>query len=474
MAPKVKIPPADSLRKMSNLGREDPLHPNYNKPLRVPAKRNKTNSSRAEQYRSFHVQKVHVSDNAQFEAFLNNPVEEQGTRTTDKEGCREDNNNESNSLEIEVDKYGPRDSFLLTSFKTHRAKAIVLGQDPGCLRVFHHSLSWDIGKEVEKVQTLVKLVGLRVGGDLTVVQDKWGATNVKQVFRDYLFQSDKVYFNLKAEGQGISLSLVKLVDFFAYKLKGRNAHDRVEAEVGEASSSSKPVSLSSREVAKAYMLNIIGSFFFSTKKGTDVSAKYLNFCDNKNSDITWPRGAAALTHLYYSLGDTSRVNGKVFSCCTTLLESWIFEHFPKLPEIPKPNHSRTLEYCTRWSLTRTTTEITDEEALKMFREALENYKLEDVEKISVAWKRISRIECDSLKEAYNRLEADIQAKELVDSICVKDYSETIKKLNDKLNLVTISEGNVLRVQDWNKKYNELNAKYEEAQRKLSERDKNVS
>ncbi|KAF6134321.1 hypothetical protein GIB67_005713 [Kingdonia uniflora] len=176
----------------------------------------------------------------------------------------------------------------------------------------------------------------------------------------------------KAGGQGISLLQVKMVDLFAYKL-GRNAQDPLEAE---ASSSSKPVRLSSQAVAKAYMLYVLGSFLFPTKKGTDVSTKYLNFFENENSEIIWSWGAVALAHLYYSLGTSLKVNAKVLAYCTTLLE--IFEHFSKMPRIPKPNHFRAPEYCTRWSWTRTTTERSGKEDLKMFREALDNYKLEDI------------------------------------------------------------------------------------------------
>ncbi|KAF6154683.1 hypothetical protein GIB67_000567, partial [Kingdonia uniflora] len=127
----------------------------------------------------FKCNKFLVSDNMQFEAFLNPTVEEQGTRTTNEEGLREDSNNESNNSEAEADKYGPMDTSLLMHFETHITKVAVLGH-------------------------------------------------------------------------GISLSLVKMVDFLAYKL-GRNAYDPVEAE---ASSFFKPVRLSSRAVAKTYMLTI--------------------------------------------------------------------------------------------------------------------------------------------------------------------------------------------------------------------------
>ncbi|KAF6135306.1 hypothetical protein GIB67_001471 [Kingdonia uniflora] len=72
------------------------------------------------------------------------------------------------------------------------------------------------------------------------------------------------------------------------------------------------------------------------------------------------------------------VNAKGLACCTTLLESWIFEHFSKLPSIPTPNQSGIAEFCTRWSWTKTTSAQSGSAALNMFREALDSYKLQDV------------------------------------------------------------------------------------------------
>ncbi|KAF6158764.1 hypothetical protein GIB67_040278 [Kingdonia uniflora] len=160
--------------------------------------------------------------------------------------------------------------------------------------------------------------------------------------------SDEVYLGLKAGGNEISLSLKKIVGFFAGKL-GRNT-----AEPAAASSDSAPVMLSSRVVVKAYMLYALGSFLFPTKKGTDVSVKYLPFFHDTNSNKLWSWGAATLAHLYYSLGASSRVNAKGLACYTTLLEI------------------------------KTTNAQNGEAALKMFREALDSYKLEDIYVIRVA------------------------------------------------------------------------------------------
>ncbi|KAF6167816.1 hypothetical protein GIB67_027594, partial [Kingdonia uniflora] len=87
---------------------------------------------------------------------------------------------------------------------------------------------------------------------------------------------------------------------------------------------------------------------------------------------------------------------------------------------------------------------------------------------------LKTVKCESLKEANDRLQADIQAKQVINSICEKNYSKIIKKLNDKLNLSAHSEGNVARVKDLKQKYDELCTKYKEVQRKLSERDGNVN
>ncbi|KAF6174693.1 hypothetical protein GIB67_008748 [Kingdonia uniflora] len=165
-----------------------------------------------------------------------------------------------------------------------------------------------------QLQDVWRVIELRVEGDVPIVQG-WRAGNIT--------------FTCEA------------------KLKGKNTMNNKETDVGESSSTSEPVIFSSREVAKAYMLYILRFFLFPTKNGTNVSTKYLYFFENKNSNITWSWGIAALVHLYYSLGAALRIHGKAFACCTTLLEFWIFEHFPELPGIPKPKHFDAPEYCTR-------------------------------------------------------------------------------------------------------------------------------
>ncbi|KAF6153246.1 hypothetical protein GIB67_036592 [Kingdonia uniflora] len=220
-------------------------------------------------------------------------------------------------------------------------------------------------KRVKTCSTRVPVRDFTISGSVSRVS----VTPEEDSSQDFSVVESSSY-DSQAGGQGISFSLKKIVDFFAGKV-GTNAPQA-------ASSSSSPIKLSSRMVGKAYMLYILGSFLFLTKKGIDVSVKYLSFFQDKDVNKPWSWGAVTLAHLHYSLGALSRVNAKGLACCTTLLESWIFEHFPKLPGILTPNQSGAAEFCTRWFWTKTTSAQSGSAALNMFREALDSYKLQDV------------------------------------------------------------------------------------------------
>ncbi|KAF6148671.1 hypothetical protein GIB67_042630 [Kingdonia uniflora] len=83
-------------------------------------------------------------------------------------------------------------------------------------------------------------------------------------------------------------------------------------------------------------------------QGTDVSARYLVLFSKDKVAKKWSWGSTVLAHMYYNLGATSRDDARQFPCCTTLLESWIFAHFPKLGGIPKDMDFDAYEHCTCW------------------------------------------------------------------------------------------------------------------------------
>ncbi|KAF6146781.1 hypothetical protein GIB67_007495 [Kingdonia uniflora] len=159
--------PMASLRKRLNGEQEDPSHPNYNNPPRIPTKRVKTCSTRVlvrdssisgsvprvsvtpeedssqgssavessstdsqgtlitQSSTNFFVEheKFPSAEVSQPENFPKATLEQQRTTTTEEEVLPGDRNSEQGAGE-----YYPRNPSLLTSFATHRAKVLVLGQ----------------------------------------------------------------------------------------------------------------------------------------------------------------------------------------------------------------------------------------------------------------------------------------------------------------------------------------------------------
>ncbi|KAF6147149.1 hypothetical protein GIB67_036868 [Kingdonia uniflora] len=241
---------------------------------------------------------------------------------------------------------GPSDKSLLRSFRFYRARSIAIGQEKLPIRVHHHQSTWDLTKEPQVVQNFVKMKGLdRIGaisynyynsalisvfaerwqpetnsfhfkwgemtltlddveqlaglladGDATVIGGIWGFSAILEVFENNLnlLQDLNALKSLKAGGAGNSLSLKKLKEHYAYKL------EKVLSD-GTAVASKKKKGLTTRSVARAYMLYVLGSFLFPTKKRTDVSARYLYLFANDKVAKKWSWGSAVLAHMYYNL-----------------------------------------------------------------------------------------------------------------------------------------------------------------------------
>ncbi|KAF6151994.1 hypothetical protein GIB67_010568, partial [Kingdonia uniflora] len=156
-----------------------------------------------------------------------------------------------------------------------------------------------------------------------------------------LGQDLKAFKSLKVGGAGNLLSLKKLKEHYAYKL------EKVLSD-GTAAAAKMKKGLTARFVARAYMMYVLGSFLFLTKKRTDVSARYLVLFAKDKVAKKWSWRSAVLAHMYCNLGAASRDDERQFVYCTTLLESWIFAHFPKLVGIPKEMDSDAYEHCTCW------------------------------------------------------------------------------------------------------------------------------
>ncbi|KAF6140183.1 hypothetical protein GIB67_028989, partial [Kingdonia uniflora] len=279
---------------------------------------------------------------------------------------------------------------------------------------------------------------------------------------------------LKAGGAGNLLSLRKLKEHYAYKL------EKVLSD-GTIVAAKKKKGLTTKFVAHAYMMYVLGSFPFpfSMKKGANVSTRYLYLFAKEKLAKKWSRGSAGLTHMYYNLGATSRDDGRQFACCTTLLESWIFTHFPKLAGIPKEMNSNAYEHCTCWKWDVSVTDRYSGTALLKFREVLDNYKLKNTticpitidlaadddeygdtpvhqsEDVAEQYDA-STSECDMLKETIEKMNEDIELKRVVD----EQYALEFADLPRQLDMKPVPDVNLT------KKYEDLLAAHEDVTKKL--------
>ncbi|KAF6158550.1 hypothetical protein GIB67_040064, partial [Kingdonia uniflora] len=251
-------------------------------------------------------------------------------------------------------------------------------EESGCLRVYHHAPICHLENEPTIARDLIMLtcldrISLSAEGDVLITEGNWSLPKLVEIFKKNFYQDEEFFNSMKTGGQGNSLSLVKLVNFYVGKLEKYN--DSIQ---NARPAEHKKNAMSALYVAHTYMLYVLGTFLLSVKKGSYVTARYLYLFEKDKANIKWSWGSAVLTHLFHNLGAASQTGGKQFAAYTTLLESWIFVHFPKLPVIPKQQHSDAAEYCTRWKCGLSIIDRTGSRDLLKYREAFDNYKVEDV------------------------------------------------------------------------------------------------
>ncbi|XP_006576050.1 protein MAIN-LIKE 2-like [Glycine max] len=80
--------------------------------------------------------------------------------------------------------------------------------------------------------------------------------------------------------------------------------------------------------ARTYLLHLVGCTIFANKSSTHVHVVHLEaFRDlAQTGGFTW--GAAALVHMYNHLNDASQASTRQLGGYITLLQGWIYEHFP--------------------------------------------------------------------------------------------------------------------------------------------------
>ncbi|KAH1260792.1 Protein MAIN-LIKE 1 [Glycine max] len=82
--------------------------------------------------------------------------------------------------------------------------------------------------------------------------------------------------------------------------------------------------------ARAYLLHLVGCTLFANKSATYVHVVHLQAFKDLTQAGTFSWGAAALVHLYDQLNEASQAPTRHMACYISLLQCWIYEHFPSV------------------------------------------------------------------------------------------------------------------------------------------------
>ena len=132
---------------------------------------------------------------------------------------------------------------------------------------------------------------------------------------------------LSVHGQSVRLEWLKS---HFHAVSYRDSHHRIEC------------------AARGYLLFLLGCTLFVDKSGMRVPIAYLSLLRDLGRVSTFAWGAGALAHLYRQLGVASRASVRQMSGYMTLLQAWIYEHFPSLTPHPALDYSDARPRVYRW------------------------------------------------------------------------------------------------------------------------------
>ncbi|OVA07425.1 Aminotransferase-like [Macleaya cordata] len=166
----------------------------------------------------------------------------------------------------------------------------------------------------------------------------------------------------------------------AKRLVGRFRSVRLSWLRDEFKGSEETASIEDKEaVARAYLLFVIGSVLVPDKSSAKVSVRYLQLLGDlkKVNNISWSTGV--LAHMYRAMGMATHYKNVGLACCLTLLQTWIYDHFPTLQfgranidKKYKMNHCR----LRKWTVSKRMEDLGS--AVMTIRERLDDLSPDDV------------------------------------------------------------------------------------------------
>eukprot|EP00256_Glycine_max_P062860 XP_014632451.1 protein MAIN-LIKE 1-like [Glycine max] len=128
--------------------------------------------------------------------------------------------------------------------------------------------------------------------------------------------------------------------------------------------------------ARAYLLHLLGCTLFANKSATNVHVVYLEALRDLSMTERYAWGVAALVHMYDQLNDASMSHSRQLGGYITLLQCWIYEHFPSVPEsTADQDYDEASPRACRWIATKKTVKSI---RTPSYRERLDRLRIPDV------------------------------------------------------------------------------------------------
>ncbi|KAH1262497.1 Protein MAIN-LIKE 2 [Glycine max] len=206
---------------------------------------------------------------------------------------------------------GPRDPSDLIGFADHVAHNIWSGQERPDLKFVSH------GRKVDKF-----------GRPAAEIEGMIATTGLDPLIRCSMITGALHSFEPLATSDAVAL-LMELLEV---------TPDEAPAETRQAGGPHVQLSwlwdmYQSRQwvaAARVYLLHLVGCTLFANKSATHVHVVHLQAFRDLAQAGTFYWGAAALVHLYDQLNETSRALTRQMAGYISLLQCWIYEHFPSV------------------------------------------------------------------------------------------------------------------------------------------------
>ncbi|KAH1059449.1 hypothetical protein GYH30_003462 [Glycine max] len=272
---------------------------------------------------------------------------------------------------------GPRDPSVLTSFADHVAHAVWSGQERPDLKLVSHGRKVTlIGRPVLEIEGLVGATGLSplidcsvtIGdpGLISAFVERWhGETSTFHLpVGELTITLDDVssLLHLPISGalhsfHALSMEearflLIELLEVSAEEARAetsltRGAYVRLKwvRDIYETRCQARQWIVA----ARAYLLHLVGCTLFANKSATYVHVVHLDAFRDLAQSGGYAWGVAALVHMYDQLDEACRTPTRQLAGYLTLLQCWIYEHFPSVHQcVTDDTYQETSPRASRW------------------------------------------------------------------------------------------------------------------------------